>query len=92
MRGKPAIALGLSLVAGTCMLGAAWLGGELVTRLGVGVQVGANLDAPSSLASPTTLRPQTHDHVDAALLTSVAGEEDPGAAVDPPGPSPATRP
>lgn len=27
-----------------------WLGGELVTRLGVGVSEGANLDAPSSLS------------------------------------------
>lgn len=27
----------------------AWLGGELVTRLGVGVDPGANLDAPNSL-------------------------------------------
>jgi uncharacterized membrane protein len=28
-----------------------WLGGELVTRMGVGVDRGANLDAPSSLSS-----------------------------------------
>ena len=28
----------------------AWLGGELVDRLGVGVGDGANLDAPSSLS------------------------------------------
>ncbi|HET8628221.1 MAG TPA: DUF2231 domain-containing protein [Thermomicrobiales bacterium] len=28
----------------------AWLGGELVERLGVGVDAGANLDAPSSLS------------------------------------------
>jgi uncharacterized membrane protein len=27
----------------------AWMGGELVDRLGVGVHEGANLDAPSSL-------------------------------------------
>jgi uncharacterized membrane protein len=26
-----------------------WLGGELVTRLGIGVDSGANADAPSSL-------------------------------------------
>lgn len=32
-----------------------WLGGELVERLGVGVDPGANLDAPSSLSGqPTT--------------------------------------
>jgi uncharacterized membrane protein len=30
----------------------AWLGGELVERLGVGVDDGANLDAPSSLGGP----------------------------------------
>jgi hypothetical protein len=29
---------------------AGWLGGELVDRLGVGVDEGANLDAPSSLS------------------------------------------
>ena len=31
----------------------AWLGGELVDRLGVGVHDGANLDAPSSLRAPS---------------------------------------
>jgi uncharacterized membrane protein len=42
------IALGL---AGT----AAWMGGELVDRLGVGIDDNANLNAPSSLhARPTT--------------------------------------
>ena len=30
----------------------AWAGGELVERLGVGVDEGANLDAPSSLSGP----------------------------------------
>lgn len=30
----------------------AWLGGELVSRLGVGVTPGAHLDAPSSLTHP----------------------------------------
>jgi uncharacterized membrane protein len=35
---------GLALVGG-------WLGGELVERLGVGVDDGANLDAPSSLTN-----------------------------------------
>lgn len=35
----------------------AWLGGELVDRLGVGVHEGANLDAPSSLSRrPATSR------------------------------------
>ncbi|MCP2258784.1 putative membrane protein [Streptoalloteichus tenebrarius] len=31
----------------------AWLGGELVERLGMSVDEGANLNAPSSLARPT---------------------------------------
>ncbi len=36
---------------GVCLaLGTAWLGGELVERLGVGVDAGAHLDAPSSLS------------------------------------------
>ncbi len=37
------VGAGLSLVTG-------WLGGELVDRLGVGIDDGANLDAPSSLS------------------------------------------
>jgi uncharacterized membrane protein len=37
--------IALSLITG-------WLGGELVDRLGVGVDEGANLDAPSSLTTP----------------------------------------
>ena len=40
----------LSLL-GFCLAGlTGWLGGELVDRLGVGVDDGANLDAPSSLS------------------------------------------
>ena len=35
---------------------AAWLGGELVDRLGVGVDDGANLNAPSSLSGPARVR------------------------------------
>jgi uncharacterized membrane protein len=35
-----------------------WLGGELVDRLSVGVDEGANLNAPSSLSGPAT-RPAT---------------------------------
>ena len=38
--------VGVMLVSAT-----AWLGGELVDRLGVGVDDGANLDAPSSLSA-----------------------------------------
>jgi uncharacterized membrane protein len=45
------VALGFGSVAG-------WLGGELVNRLGVGVDDGAHLDAPSSL-SEEPARPAT---------------------------------
>jgi hypothetical protein len=37
-----AIAVGIALITG-------WLGGELVDQLGVGVNEGANLDAPNSM-------------------------------------------
>ena len=40
-----AIGAGLATITG-------WLGGELVDRLGVGVDEGANLNAPSSLSGP----------------------------------------
>jgi uncharacterized membrane protein len=40
-----AAAAGLALITG-------WLGGELVDRLGVGIDDGAHLDAPSSLHGP----------------------------------------
>jgi uncharacterized membrane protein len=40
----------LSLVGVGLALVTSWLGGELVERLGVGVDAGANLDAPSSLS------------------------------------------
>lgn len=43
------LALLLSFGGGALALVTAWLGGELVARLGVGVHDGANLDAPSSL-------------------------------------------
>ncbi len=39
----------LSLIGALLMLVTGWLGGELVERLGVGVDEGANLNAPSSL-------------------------------------------
>lgn len=44
------LALGLSLAGAALSLFTAWLGGELVDRLGVGVDDGAHLDAPSSLS------------------------------------------
>lgn len=45
------LAVTLSLAAVGLSLVTAWLGGELVDRLGVGVDDGANLDAPSSLTN-----------------------------------------
>jgi uncharacterized membrane protein len=44
------LALALSVVAVAIGGVTGWLGGELVDRLGVGVDPGANLDAPSSLS------------------------------------------
>ncbi len=46
----PAMALTLSFIAGVMAMGTGWLGGELVDRLGVGVDEGAHVDAPSSLS------------------------------------------
>jgi uncharacterized membrane protein len=43
------LALALSFVGGGLALLTGWLGGELVDRLAVGVDEGANVDAPSSL-------------------------------------------
>jgi uncharacterized membrane protein len=54
-RDEPGLAAGLPLlleVIGVLLaLLTGWLGGELVDRLGVGVDPGANLDAPSSLSN-----------------------------------------
>ncbi len=47
--GLSALAVGLALVTG-------WLGGELVDRLGIGVDEGANADAPSSLSGQPAAR------------------------------------
>jgi uncharacterized membrane protein len=43
------LALGLEGAGAALLLLTAWLGGELVEQLGVGVRQGANLDAPNSL-------------------------------------------
>jgi uncharacterized membrane protein len=48
------VAFWLGVVAVLLALWTAWLGGELVERLGVGVDEGASLDAPSSLSGPAT--------------------------------------
>jgi uncharacterized membrane protein len=52
----PAAALILSAIAVVLALGTGWLGGELVDRMGVGVDDGANLNAPSSLGAHTSHR------------------------------------
>lgn len=45
------LALMLSFAGAALALGTGWLGGELVDRLGVGVDEGAHVNAPSSLTS-----------------------------------------
>jgi uncharacterized membrane protein len=58
-RDDPALPPTGAVVAGLLGAGLAvvtgWLGGELVDRLGVGVDDGANLDAPSSLTSQSAI-------------------------------------
>ena len=50
----------LSFAGAALSLLTAWLGGELVDRLGVGVDDGANLDAPNSMSGrPATDRVRT---------------------------------
>ena len=46
----PVIAVVLSVLGGGLAMVTGWLGGELVDRVGVGVDDGAHLDAPSSLS------------------------------------------
>jgi uncharacterized membrane protein len=50
-RAPEALALALSFAAGGLALFTGWLGGELVDRLGIGVDEGAHADAPSSLTT-----------------------------------------
>ncbi|MFI5227819.1 MAG: DUF2231 domain-containing protein [Gemmatimonadales bacterium] len=58
--GSPSVvALCFMLVGAALSLVTGWLGGELVDRLGVGVDDGAHLDAPSSLSSKPA-RPGSH--------------------------------
>jgi uncharacterized membrane protein len=47
------LALILSFAGTALALVTAWIGGELVYRLGVGVDPGANVNAPSSIAEPS---------------------------------------
>jgi uncharacterized membrane protein len=45
------VALLLSFLGGAIAMATGWLGGELVDRLGVGVDDGAHVNAPSSLSN-----------------------------------------
>lgn len=58
----PALAASiLSLLGGALAMVTAWLGGELVDRLGIGVSDRANVDAPSSLQTRQRSAPaQSH--------------------------------
>ena len=58
-RHSDGLALVLSLVGVGLVVVTGWLGGELVDRLGVGVDDGANLDAPSSLSGSPALELST---------------------------------
>ncbi len=53
----PTVGYACSFLGFCIALFTGWLGGELVDRLGVGVDDGANLDAPSSLKT-RTVRPR----------------------------------
>jgi uncharacterized membrane protein len=55
---EPGSAPVLSFIGVALALVSGWLGGELVDRMGVGVDEGANLNAPSSLNSRST-RPKS---------------------------------
>jgi uncharacterized membrane protein len=48
---EPGYALAFSFIGVGIALVSGWLGGELVDRMGVGVDDGANLNAPSSLSA-----------------------------------------
>jgi uncharacterized membrane protein len=52
------LALVLSFAGFLLAMVTGWLGGELVDRLGVGVDEGANVNAPSSLTTPAPVRQQ----------------------------------
>ena len=55
---EPTWPLVLALAGAGCALVTGWLGGELVVRLGIGVDPGAHVDAPSSLATGDARAPR----------------------------------
>lgn len=58
------LALVLSFVGVGLALVTAWLGGELVYRLGVAVDPGANVNAPNSITTPSATSTRTHRTAD----------------------------
>ena len=64
-RGQPAVPTGgvltLEIIAVLLALCTGWLGGELVDRLGIGVDDGAHADAPSSLSGRPARQSATVD-------------------------------
>jgi uncharacterized membrane protein len=60
------IAYVLSFLGAALLGGTGWLGGELTLRMGIGVDEGANLNAPSTLsglpANATTAHTNTSDN------------------------------
>lgn len=52
------LALTLSFAGAALALITAWLGGEMVYRLGVGVDPGANVNAPNSITETSTVSPR----------------------------------
>jgi len=59
----PMLAYWFSYAAAILVLITGWLGGELVDRLGVGVDPGANVNAPNSLETESEM---SHEHRPAA--------------------------
>jgi uncharacterized membrane protein len=59
------LALALSIIGVLLALVTGWLGGELVDRLGVGVDPGANLDAPNSLSGRPASAGRVGGHIPA---------------------------
>jgi uncharacterized membrane protein len=64
---EPTWPLIFALAGAVCALVTGWLGGELVVRLGIGVDPGAHVDAPSSLSTgdaraPRVPGPKTRHH------------------------------
>jgi uncharacterized membrane protein len=64
-----ALALALTFAGAAASVVTGWLGGELVERLGVGVDTDAHLDATSSLKDEPVVRVQLNNPAHAAART-----------------------